>query len=201
MAHPTRRRFLAGWLAVPASFVASRAEWAFAPQGLDQFATGPAPCTPDAQATPAAPEGPDFKPKSPERASLRAPGLDGVPLVVTGTVSGLTCGPIKRALLDFWQADARGLYDKVGFQLRGHQFSDASGNYRLETIVPGPDGTRASHLHVRVEPPGKPAFITQLFFPDDPRNRTDPQFKPELAMKVTGGSAGKSAVFNIVLNI
>jgi hypothetical protein len=52
-----------------------------------------------------------------------------------------------------------------------------------------------------VEPPGKPAFTTQLFFPDDPRNRSDPQFKPELVMKVTGGSAGKSAVFNIVLNI
>ena len=201
MAHPTRRRFLAGWLTAPAWLMASRAYGAMTPQGLDQFATGPAPCTPDAKATPAAPEGPDFKPNSPERASLRAPGMGGVPLVVTGTVSGLTCGPIKRALLDFWQADAHGAYDKAGFQLRGHQFSDASGNYRLETIVPGADGTRAPNLHVRVVPPGKSALTTQLFFPDDPKNRTDPQFKSDLVMKITGGPAGKSAVFNIVLDI
>src|SRR5262245_19808550 len=103
MGHPTRRRFLASWLTVPAWLVTFRAR-SMAAQGLDQFATGPAPCTPDAKATPAAPEGPDFKPNSPERSSLRISGVSGVPLVITGTVSGLTCGPIKRALLDFWHA-------------------------------------------------------------------------------------------------
>ena len=29
------------------------------------------------------------------------------------------------ALLDFWQADAKGHYDNSGFRLRGHQFADA----------------------------------------------------------------------------
>ena len=45
----------------------------------------------------AAPEGPDFKPGAPGRSSLIDPTVTGTKLVLTGTVSGLTCGPIKRA--------------------------------------------------------------------------------------------------------
>jgi protocatechuate 3,4-dioxygenase beta subunit len=200
MAHPTRRRFLLAGLTVSAALVPGWGRQAAA-QGLDQFASGPAPCKADAQPTPAAPEGPDFRAGSPERSSLRIAGVTGTPLVVTGTVSGLTCGPITHALLDFWQADAAGAYDTTGFRLRGRQFSDASGRYRLDTIVPGPHDSRAACLHVKVQPQGKATFTTQLFLSDDARTKTDPQFKPELVMKVTGGPAGKTAVFDIVLNI
>jgi len=200
MAQPTRRRFLIAGLTASAAFVPGWGRTASS-QGLDQFASGPPPCKADEQPTPAAPEGTDFRAGSPERSSLMGAGVTGTPLVVTGTVSGLTCGPIKHALLDFWQADGAGAFDKTGFRLRGHQFSDASGRYRLETIMPGPHESRAPRLHVKVQPQGKAAFTTQLFFPDDPRAKSDPQFKPELVMKVTGGPAGRSAVFDIVLNI
>jgi protocatechuate 3,4-dioxygenase beta subunit len=132
---------------------------------------------------------------------LIEPGVIGTKLVLTGSVSGLTCGPIKRARLDFWQADARGMYDASGYRLRGHVFTDANGGYRLETIVPGPHGKEAPHLHVKVQPPGKPPLTTRLFFPDQPQNRTDPQFRQELAMKLSSGPAGKTATFDIVLNL
>src|SRR5262245_56939260 len=81
--------------------------------------------------------GPYFKPQSPLRASLLEPGMPGARIVVDGAVLGRDCKPIPRALLDFWQADAGGEYDNAGFRLRGHQFTDEAGRYRLETVVPG----------------------------------------------------------------
>jgi protocatechuate 3,4-dioxygenase beta subunit len=171
-------------------------------QGLGQFAGGAPPCKADEKPTPAAPQGTEYRPNSPERASLREAGLSGTPLLVTGTISGLTCGPIKRALAEFWHADPNGAYDSTGFRFRGRQFTDTNGRYRLETLVPGAAPGRAPRIHVKVTPPGQRAFTTQLFFPDDPRNKADAAFRPELAMKVIDDAArGKSAVFDIVLNL
>ena len=48
---------------------------------------------------------------------------------------------------------------------------------------------------------GKPAFTTQLFFPDDPRNTNDAAYRPELLMKIADGRGGRTAAFDIVLNI
>ena len=45
---------------------------------------------------------------------------------VAGIVLGTDCKPIDRALLDFWQADASGVYDNRGYRLRGHQRMSAS---------------------------------------------------------------------------
>src|SRR5262249_54238663 len=87
-------------------------------------------------ATPSQTEGPYFKPNSPLRASLLAPGLPGTKLVVEGSVLTADCKPVPRALLDFWQADAEGHYDNSGQRLRGHQLTDDAGRYRLETVVP-----------------------------------------------------------------
>lgn len=170
-------------------------------QDLGAFAAGPRPCSPDEQHTPSSPAGPDFKPGSPQRSSLLEPGMAGARLVLTGTLSGIHCGPIARAVVDFWQADANGVYDKAGFRLRGRQLTDAEGAFRLNTIVPGPHDTRAPHLHVRVQPPGKPAFTTQFFFPDQPQNALDTEFRSELVMTVTAAGAEKHARCHIVLDM
>jgi protocatechuate 3,4-dioxygenase beta subunit len=202
MAPTTRRHVLCCLFTGPAAlFGLSKSARAF--QGLGQFgATGSAaPCKLDEKATPAAPQGTDFKLGSPARTSLIEAGVTGTRLVLTGTVSGLTCGPIKGAVVDFWQADTKGVYDKIGFRLRGHQATDAAGHYRLETVVPGASGRRAPHLHVRVKPPGKTLFATQIFFPDAPQNKADAAFRSELVMKVTDGRDGKAGTFDIVLNI
>src|ERR1051326_282752 len=90
----------------PALFFAALLAAHLGAQGLGSFSgAGPAPCKTDAKATPSAPAGPEFKAKSPERASLIDAGITGTKIVLTGNVSGLTCGPIKHAMGDIWQAD------------------------------------------------------------------------------------------------
>jgi len=127
-------------------------------------------------------EGPYFTPNSPERASLLEAGMGGQRLVVAGTVLATDCRPLQRALLDFWQADDDGQYDNQGYRLRGHQFSDAKGAWRLETIVPGLYTGRTRHIHVKVQAPDGPVLTTQLYFPGEPANDRDGIFRPELLL-------------------
>ena len=82
-------------------------------------------------------EGPYFKPSSPERIELLEPEMAGQPIELVGFVLTRACKPLAGALLDFWQADDKGRYDNSGFRLRGHQFTDAEGRYRLRCVVPG----------------------------------------------------------------
>src|SRR6187402_3030101 len=72
-------------------------------QGLDQFMTaaGP-PCSPDEKLTPAVPADATYKKGSPARTSLAEAGMAGTPLDLSGTVSGITCGRIKGAVVDVW---------------------------------------------------------------------------------------------------
>ncbi|GAB2633030.1 dioxygenase [Streptomyces capparidis] len=146
-------------------------------------------------------EGPYFKPDSPERVSLLEPGAQGTRLTVSGYVFGLACRPLSRVLLDFWQADANGAYDNAGYRLRGHQFTDARGAYRLTTIVPGLYPGRTRHLHVKAQAPGRPVLTTQLYFPGEPRNSTDALFDPALLMTVRTAGSGLEAVFDFVLDV
>lgn len=143
--------------------------------------------------------GPYFKPQSPLRASLLEPGIAGTRIVVEGTVLGRDCQPVPRALLDFWQADAQGEYDNSGFRLRGHQFTDDAGRYRLESVVPGIYPGRTRHFHVNVQAPGKRVLTTQLYFPDEPLNQRDGIFDRDLVMTVRDAGAGKVAAFVFVI--
>ena len=144
-------------------------------------------------------EGPFYKPNSPERTSLREPGISGTPLTVTGYVLSTTCQPIAHALLDFWQADSNGNYDNTGFRLRGHQYTDNQGRYSLDTIVPGEYTGRTRHIHVKVEAPGRPVLTTQLYFPGEARNDSDGIFSPELLMHVQQTTNGQLATFNFII--
>jgi protocatechuate 3,4-dioxygenase beta subunit len=146
-------------------------------------------------------EGPYFKPDSPRRASLLEPGMTGTKIVVTGMVLSTACQPIARALLDVWHADDRGAYDTSGFRLRGHQFTDDLGRYRLETIVPGIYVGRTRHVHVKVQAPGRPVLTTQLYFPGEAANARDPIFSPELVMQVSDASGGKTGTFDFVVDL
>ena len=132
--------------------------------------------------TPSQTEGPYFTPDSPERASLLEAGMGGQRLVVAGTVLTTDCRPVQRALLDFWQADDAGQYDNQGYRLRGHQFSDDQGSWRLETVVPGIYTGRTRHIHVKVQAPDGPVLTTQLYFPGEPENDRDGIFSPELVL-------------------
>ncbi|MEU9588323.1 carbohydrate-binding protein [Streptomyces sp. NPDC048219] len=146
-------------------------------------------------------EGPYFKPNSPLRTDLTAPGIAGTRLTVSGYVFGRNCVPLSGVLLDFWQADGAGAYDMAGYTLRGHQFTDATGAFTLRTIVPGLYPGRTRHLHVKAQAPGEPVLTTQLYFPGEPRNSTDTIFDPALLMNVRDAGGGKEATFDFVLNV
>ncbi len=146
-------------------------------------------------------EGPFFKPRSPLRSDLREPGLAGRPVELYGLVLTRACRPVENALVDLWHADDAGQYDKTGFRLRGHVFTDADGRYAFRTIVPGLYPGRTRHYHVKVQAPTRPVLTTQFYFPDEPRNRRDEFFHDELVMRVTAADDMLRARFDVVLAI
>jgi protocatechuate 3,4-dioxygenase beta subunit len=160
-------------------------------------------CGDDDDPTVAQTEGPYFTPNSPERSSLLEPGMDGTRLVLEGFVVSTGCQPVARALVDFWQCDDQGRYDNAGYRLRGHQFTDASGRYRLETIVPALYPGRTRHIHVKVQAPNRPVLTTQLYFPtDEAANRRDGIFSAALVLDdYRDEEGGKTGTFNFVLNL
>jgi protocatechuate 3,4-dioxygenase beta subunit len=194
MHDPTRRRVLHALLVAPAAL-------ALGCTGEAGAAAARLPPTPacmdgddDALPTGAQTAGPFYKARSPRRTSLREPGIEGTPLLLTGAVLTRGCRPVPLALLDFWQADAAGTYDNEGFRLRGHQLAGADGTFRLETVVPGLYPGRTRHLHVRVQAPdGGRLLTTQLYFPDEPRNARDGLFDPALRMAPTGAGEARFA--------
>jgi protocatechuate 3,4-dioxygenase beta subunit len=222
----TRRRFLEGSALVPIVFVVG----ACGADGGDRAATGVATTTASAaqgtstdlsaeaaaeagilQATPPCDdgdddptetqtEGPYYTPDTPRRSNLVIGGVRGTALLVTGDVVDTQCRPVRGALLDFWQADAEGEYDNQGYRLRGHQFADGRGRYALRTIVPGLYPGRTRHIHVKVQRPHGPILTTQLYFPGEPRNRTDGIFDRSLLMAVRAAGNGRRARFRFVLD-
>ena len=114
-------------------------------------------------------EGPYYIPNAPEKHSLLEGGLTGTRLILVGYVLDQNCLPQSNAWLDFWQADANGEYDNVGYRLRGHQFTDSQGRYYLETILPGLYSSRPiEHIHVKLRPEGGAEVTSQLYFPQRP---------------------------------
>jgi protocatechuate 3,4-dioxygenase beta subunit len=221
----TRRRFLEGSALVPIVFAVGACGGDDRPAGSTASsasnaapATGAGPATTSAeaaaeagtlQATPACDdhdeptipetEGPFYTPNTPRSSNLVSAGVSGIPLLLTGDVVDTSCRPIRGALLDFWQADAAGQYDNDGFRLRGHQFADGSGRYALRTIVPGLYPGRTRHIHVKVQRPRGRILTTQLYFPGEPRNRTDSIFDSSLLMDIRRVGRGRRAQFRFVL--
>jgi protocatechuate 3,4-dioxygenase beta subunit len=146
-------------------------------------------------------EGPYFTPNSPERSSLLEDGMQGVYMIVSGRVLGTDCQPIANALVDFWHADADGEYDNVAYRLRGHQFTDADGNYWLETIMPGLYPGRTRHFHVKVQRPNGAVLTTQLYFPDEADNATDGIFDQRLLMTMLSAESGVHGQYDFVLDL
>jgi hypothetical protein len=93
----TRRFFCRAALTLPLLLLSQR------PSIIEALAACPSD-GPTAQET----EGPYFKPGSPERRSLLEPDIEGRRLVLSGLVTSTRCVPLRRTLLDFWQADESG---------------------------------------------------------------------------------------------
>jgi protocatechuate 3,4-dioxygenase beta subunit len=191
MSHPSRRDLV---------------QAAFALGGLS-LASGSAlaqelPATPQCsgKATRAQTEGPFFKPQSPDRADLVEAGAQARVVELGGYVLTRACNPMARAVVDLWHADEKGAYDNSGFRYRGHVYTDPQGRYRFRTIVPAFYSGRTRHYHVKVAAGGKLLLTTQLYFPDEPGNRRDGLFRPELLMRVAAAGKDMTARFDFVVD-
>ena len=95
------------------------------------------------------------------------------------------CRPVAGAAVDLWHSDERGRYDNSGFRYRGHQFTDAAGAFRFETIRPGHYTGRTPHFHVKVQGERTRVLTTQLYFPDlRRRNTRDFIYREELLLRL-----------------
>ena len=187
-----RRRFLATALALP--LVSGR-------PAVGQPLTPTPACGEKPERTPSQTAGPFYTLDSPRRTSLIEPDSKAERLTVTGVVLLPQCKPVANALLDFWHCDETGEYDNKGFRYRGHVFADAQGRYRLETIVPGEYPGRTRHIHVKVQAPGGRVLTTQLYFPDEPRNRSDSIYRRELTMRVARKGSQQDARFDFIVAV
>jgi catechol 1,2-dioxygenase len=126
--------------------------------------------------------GPYYRAGAPQRTSLCDSNEPGDPFALDGRVIGDDCKPIAGALVEVWHADASGEYDMLApqkprnpavYHLRAVLRSGKDGAFAFDTVVPGPYGQRARHIHLAFHADGYEPFITQSYFAGDPRIATD----------------------------
>lgn len=147
-------------------------------------------------------EGPYYKADSPHRNSIAAGNTLGKKLILEGRVLDQEGNPYPEAWVDFWHADGKGEYDNTGYNLRGHQYTDESGSFYLETVMPALYGNRTPHIHVKVQAnPRSRLYTTQLFFPGMESNERDPIFEPANLMELTETPECFNARFDLVVEV
>ncbi len=121
---------------------------------------------------------------------------DGAPqgerIIVTGRVVDDSGHPVRRALVEVWQANAAGRYiHKLdqhdapvdpNFTGAGRVLTDDEGRYRFISIRPGaypwrnqPNAWRPPHIHFSLFGSQFPTrLVTQMYFPGDPLLQLDP---------------------------
>ncbi len=120
---------------------------------------------------PTSPEvlGPFFRKGAPDNRVLRAPGDPGFPLKVAGRVMNTRSQLVEGAKIDLWHADHSGRYDTRGYKYRAKISPGTSGEYTVDTVMPGhyPDRP-AQHIHYLIAAPGYKTLVTQAYFATDP---------------------------------
>lgn len=168
--------------------------------------------------------GPFFLPGSAQNANatieLAKTTEAGEHVVITGRVLAPDCKtPIAGAMVDAWQANAKGAYDiahpdekiaPANYNLRGQTKTNEKGEFVLRTILPGryniPPGLpgldkyagqmRPAHIHLTVVHPIFVPLTTQLYFKGDSQIKGDPWAKHSTNIVEMKGKDGR---FDIVL--
>src|SRR6185437_5800978 len=118
----------------------------------------------------------------------------GERMVVTGRLLDADGRPIRRSLVEIWQANASGRYTHPvdqhdapldpNFIGIGRTFTDDEGRYRFVTVKPGaypwqnhPHAWRPQHIHFSLlgNAPVQ-RLVTQMYFPADPLLALDPVY-------------------------
>lgn len=119
--------------------------------------------------------GPFYRPGSPVRTNLVTAGEPGTKILLEGKVRHNDCiTPHENAKVEIWHCSSEGEYDNSSeaFRYRGTTFTDNSGNYHFNTILPVPYGIgngrkRPAHFHLMITAVGYQPFVTQLYFAGD----------------------------------
>lgn len=140
----------------------------------------------------------------------------GTPIVLRGRVLDRHGDLANGVVMEFWQANAQGLYRTPATQ--GHDDIDpwfhgygrmrsASGAYEFRTILPGATQGRAPNITVTIFSDGINRVVTQVFFDDQTGNDSDPVLRAvgEDAHRLMARHDGRTAsgvevyVFDIVM--
>jgi protocatechuate 3,4-dioxygenase beta subunit len=120
---------------------------------------------------------------------IAPPGVAGERVHVSGRVVDGEGAPVPDALLELWQANARGRYRhpedardepvEPAFDGFGRVATDEDGRFTFATVRPGPvpspaGALQAPHIAVSVFARGlMKRLVTRLYFPDQPENAGD----------------------------
>ena len=105
---------------------------------------------------------------------------------LTGRVLTASGEPIRNALVEIWQCDAKQVYLAQGssggradanFQGFGRFMTGSTGEYYFRTIKPVPYPGRTPHIHVKIKRGSRELLTTQLFISGHPQNKTDGVFR------------------------
>jgi protocatechuate 3,4-dioxygenase beta subunit len=118
----------------------------------------------------------------------------GERIILSGRVLDGDGRPVRRSLVELWQANSAGRYRHEidrhpapidpNFSGAGRCVTDDEGRYRFITIKPGaypwknhPNAWRAAHIHISLFGPAfATRLVTQMYFPGDPLFFQDPIF-------------------------
>ena len=167
-------------------------------------------------------EGPFYIPNSPNIATLTPPEINSEFLFITGTVYANDCvTPIPNAVVDVWHANKGELIINNEEEFFGNSnysdtfyrakiYTDSSGNYAYQTILPGKylNGSyyRPSHIHYKSSYLDQNEITTQLYFEGDTSIPQDPwasnQNSENRIIPLTiDNNNNLNGVFDIYLNI
>ena len=191
----TRRTLLTGFLTLP--IIAAKRPTAFA-QAAPELPLTPS-CGDDEDPTLEREAGPFYRPMAPLARDLYPDAPNGERITVAGFVIDNHCRVLPGSLVEIWHADENSDYDRIGFRLRAHQFTDAQGRWWFNTILPALYPGRTRHLHFKIQRPGGRALTTQLYFPEEPRNAGDWLFHENLLLDMTHAGDGRFGRFDFVV--
>jgi protocatechuate 3,4-dioxygenase beta subunit len=144
---------------------------------------------------------------------------------LTGKVLDAKGYPIRNALVEIWQCDAKGVYLHTGdsdkkkdqqdkhFQGFGRFLTGSTGEYYFRTIKPVPYPGRTPHIHFKIKHGGKELLVTQCYIRGEQGNERDGVYRgirdPKARESVTvdfapikESKAGElAAQFNLVLGV
>jgi protocatechuate 3,4-dioxygenase, beta subunit len=116
----------------------------------------------------------------------------GERIILSGRVTDSDGRPVRRTLVEIWQANAAGRYVDPAddhpapldpnFTGSGRCMTDDEGRYRFVTVKPGaypwrnhPNAWRPAHIHFSLFGPSLASrLVTQMYFPGDPLIPLDP---------------------------